>query len=129
MNTTYSPRYRAMRFGVTEVDVRNAPGGVQYVRGVGELLPPPDRMTDRLLHWAAQAPERSLFARRQASAQGERGEWQHISYAQAVDWARRIGQALLTRGLGPDRPVVILSENSLEHAMLALACVYVGVPY
>ena len=129
MNTTASPRYRAMRFGVTEVDVRHAPGGVQYVRGVGELAPPPERITDRLLHWAAQAPERTLFARRQAAPDGARGEWQHISYAQAVDWARRIGQALLTRGLGPERPVVILSENSLEHAMLALACVYVGVPY
>ena len=35
MSTTDSPRYRAMRFGVTEVDVRHAPGGVQYVRGVG----------------------------------------------------------------------------------------------
>jgi len=129
MNTTASPRYRAMRFGVTEVDVRHAPGGVQYVRGVGELAPPPERITDRLLHWAAQAPERTLFARRQAAPDGARGEWQHISYAQAVDWARRIGQALLARGLGPERPVVILSENSLEHAMLALACVYVGVPY
>ena len=129
MNTTASPRYRAMRFGVTEVDVRHAPGGVQYVRGVGELAPPPERITDRLLHWAAQAPERTLFARRQAAPDGARGEWQHISYAQAVDWARRISQALLARGLGPERPVVILSENSLEHAMLALACVYVGVPY
>jgi len=129
MNHTDSPRYRAMRFGVTEVDVRHAPGGVQYVRGVGELAPPPDRITDRLLHWAAQAPERTLFARRQAMTSGERGEWQHISYAQAVEWARRIGQALLSRGLGPERPVVILSENSLEHAVLALACVYVGVPY
>ena len=41
MNTSASPRYRPMRFGVTEVDVRHAPGGVQYVRGVGELAPPP----------------------------------------------------------------------------------------
>ncbi len=129
MNTTASPRYRSMRFGVTEVEVRNASDGVQYVRGVGELAPPPERITDRLLHWAEQAPGRTLFARRQATAQGARGEWEHISYAQAVDWAQRIGQALLMRGLGPERPVVILSENSLEHAMLALACVYVGVPY
>ena len=129
MNTSASPRYRPMRFGVTEVDVRHAPGGVQYVRGVGELAPPPDRMTDRLLHWASVAPDRTLFARREASVSGERGDWQHISYAQAIHWAQRIGQALLTRGLGPERPVVILSENSLEHAMLALACVYVGVPY
>ena len=73
MNTSASPRYRPMRFGVTEVDVRHAPGGVQYVRGVGELAPPPDRMTDRLLHWASVAPERSLFARREAAAGGSAG--------------------------------------------------------
>ncbi len=128
MNTT-TPRYRPLRFGVTDVQVRHANDGVQYVQGVGELAHPPARITDRLLHWAQAAPERSLFARRQPLADGQRGDWQHISYAQAVDAARRIGQALLARGLGPERPVVILSENSLEHAMLALACVYVGVPY
>jgi len=127
--STHTPRYRPLRFGVTDVHVRHAKDGVQYVQGVGELAPPPARITDRLLHWAQAAPDRSLFARRQPLTDGTRGDWQHISYAQAVDAARRIGQALLARGLGPERPVVILSENSLEHAMLALACVYVGVPY
>ena len=42
---------------------------------------------------------------------------------------RRSPQALLDRGLSADRPVVILSGNSIEHALLALAAMYVGVPY
>ena len=39
------------------------------------------------------------------------------------------GQALLDRGLNAARPVVVLSENTIEHALLALGCIYAGVPY
>ncbi len=42
---------------------------------------------------------------------------------------RRIAQALLDRKLSHDRPIVILSGNSIEHGLLALAAMYVGVPY
>jgi feruloyl-CoA synthase len=64
-----------------------------------------------------------------SAADGSTGDWRHISYAQALDAARSIGQALLDRGLNAERPVVILSENDLEHALLALGCLYAGVPY
>ena len=57
------------------------------------------------------------------------GNWHHLSYAQALTAARHIGQGLLNRGLSAQRPVLILSENDLEHAMLALGCQYVGIPY
>ncbi|MDH5709655.1 MAG: feruloyl-CoA synthase, partial [Hylemonella sp.] len=68
-------------------------------------------------------------ARRQRLADGSSGDWQHISYAQALQAARSIGQALVDRRLSAERPVAILSENSLEHALLALGCIYAGVPY
>ena len=42
---------------------------------------------------------------------------------------RRVAQALLDRGLSSERPVVILSGNSIEHALLALAAMYSGVIY
>jgi feruloyl-CoA synthase len=57
------------------------------------------------------------------------GQWRRISYGQALQSARRIGQALLQRGLSAERPLLILSENDLEHAMLVLGCHYAGVPY
>jgi feruloyl-CoA synthase len=60
---------------------------------------------------------------------GGTGEWQHITWAQALAQARSIGQALLDRGLSAERPVVILSENSLEHALLGLGCMVAGVPF
>lgn len=80
--------------------------------------------SERLRHWAQVAPGRNFMARRSAE-----GTWRHLTYGQALDGARALAQALLDRGLSIERPVLILSGNDLEHALLALACQYVGVPY
>ena len=87
------------------------------------------RVTDYLVHWAETTPDHSFLARREQLPGGKTGDWQHVSYAQALDAARSIGQALLDRGLNAERPVVVLSENTVEHALLALGCIYAGVPY
>src|SRR4029077_6379833 len=84
----------------------------------------PDKLTDRLVHWAHVAPERVFMAERAAD-----GSWRTITYAQTLDKIRRIGAALLTRNLSAERPIVILSGNDLEHALLGLAANYVGIPY
>jgi feruloyl-CoA synthase len=118
-----------MVFGVTRVELRGDGGGTQYLKADQPLGDYAARMTDRLLHWARTAPDRSFMARRVKNADGSSGDWRHISYAQALASARSIGQALLDRGLNAERPVAILSENDLEHALLALGCMYVGVPY
>jgi feruloyl-CoA synthase len=52
-----------------------------------------------------------------------------LTYADTLEGARRIGQALLDRGLSAERPLAILSGNDLEHALLALGAQHVGVPY
>jgi feruloyl-CoA synthase len=70
-----------------------------------------------------------LFARRVKQADGSLGDWRHISYQEAWNTARSIAQGLIDRGLSAERPVAILSENSLEHAMLALGCMLAGVPF
>jgi feruloyl-CoA synthase len=124
-----NPRYREMKFGVTRVVMRDAEGGVRYMRADQPLGPHAARMTDRLLHWASAAPERTFMARRVRNADGSTGDWRHISYAEALQSARSIGQAMLDRGLSPERPVVVLSENDLEHALIALGCMYAGIPH
>jgi feruloyl-CoA synthase len=118
-----------MVFGVTRVELRGDDGGTQYLKADQPLGDYAARMTDRLLHWAQAAPDRTFMARRVKNADGSSGDWRHISYAQALASARSIGQALLDRGLNAERPVAILSENDLEHALLALGCMYGGVPY
>ena len=122
-------RYRPLRFGVTRAVLTESAGGVRYLKAGQPLEPCARRMTDRLIHWAQTAPDRTFMAQREKNADGGTGDWKHISYAEALGYARSIGQALLDRGLNAERPVVILSENGLEHALLALGCLYAGVPY
>ena len=126
MNT---PTYRPLTFGVTRGLLGAGIGGAQYLRAEPDLQPYAHRITDRLVHWAQAAPDRTWMARRIRNADGTTGDWRHISFAQALASARSVGQALLDRGLSADRPVAILSENDLEHALLALGCIYAGVPY
>ena len=122
-------KYRDMTFGVTRVKMREASKGHFYLSADQALEPYAERMTDRLIHWAKERPDQTLFARRQKNADGSTGDWQRISYAQALDGARHIAQGLINRGLNAERPVLIASENDLEHALLALGCLMAGVPY
>ena len=127
--TTPAARYRPVKFGVTRVTMRDGKDGVRYLQADLPLGAYARRVTDFLVHWAETTPEHSFIARRAATDKGRHGDWQHLSYAQALAGARSIGQALLNRGLGAERPVLILSENSIEHALLALGCLMAGVPY
>ena len=119
------PVYRDFPFGVTRGVLRQS-GGHSYLRCEQDLQPYAERMTDRLLYWAERKPDATLYAQRDPALGGD---WRHLSFAQALDAARRIGQALLDRGLSAERPLVILSENSLDHAKLALGAMYAGVAF
>ena len=124
-----APKFRPLTFGVTRVVVRDGAPGVRYVKAEQPLQDHPPRLTDRLQHWAQTAPERTFMARRVKQADGSSGDWRHISYLEAWASARAIAQGLINRGLSAERPVVILSENDLEHALLALGCLVAGVPF
>ncbi|MCP5280237.1 MAG: feruloyl-CoA synthase [Rhodoferax sp.] len=121
--------FRPLTFGVTRVHLRDGKSGTHYLQADQELLPYPDRMTDRLQHWVQTAPQRTFMARREKKADGSLGDWRHVSYGQAWAIARNIAQALIARGLDAERPVAILSENSLEHALMVLGCLVAGVPF
>ena len=82
----------------------------------------PKRSTERLAFWAAAAPRRAMLSWR-----GAGGEWESLTYGDALAAVRRIGQALIDRGLSAERPVVILSGNDREHALLSLAAQHVGI--
>ena len=57
------------------------------------------------------------------------GEWVRISFAQMLERARAVGQALLDLELSAERPVAILSDNDLEHLTLAIGAMWAGVPF
>ena len=81
-------------------------------------------MTERLDLWADKAPDRVFLAQREADV-----GWRTLSYGQARKRARRVGQFLLSRNLGPERPLAVLSGNDIEHALLHLGAMYAGIPY
>lgn len=84
----------------------------------------PDRVTDPLEHWASAAPDRVFVARR-----GDDGEWNPVTYGAALDQVRAISAGLAALQLSAERPLLILSGNSIEHLLLGLAAMHIGVPY
>lgn len=117
-----SARVRAASFGPTEVLTQRRPDGAILVRLAEPLGAYASRMTDRLEHWATQAPQRIFLAQRSGAG------WKTLSYAEARERAKRIASALLARGLSAERPLAVLSGNDLEHALLLFAAMYAGVP-
>jgi len=122
-NGAGTPR-RPVRIASLDANVRSGSDGSVYMRSSIPLGSYPTRITDRLEHWAEREPERIFLGQRDAN-----GSWQTITYHDTLERVRRLAQGLLDRGLSRERPVAILSGNSIEHALLALACMYVGVPY
>ncbi len=119
-----SPPLRAVRLGAPEVVVERRPDGAILMRSPRALTPYPNKQTERLAHWAAAEPERVFLAQRDAS-----GAWRAVTYAAAFAAVRAIAAALLERDLSPERPIAILSGNDIEHALLGLAAMHIGVPY
>ena len=115
---------RAVRLGRFELALEHRPDGALLIRATNELDPYPARLTSCLTHWARTAPERRFLVQRDAS-----GAWRALTYAEVLREVRRIGAALLQRDLSPHRPVVILSGNDIDHALLGLAAMHVGIPF
>jgi feruloyl-CoA synthase len=115
--------YRPVSLGDLTPEVERRADGTILVRAVRPLGAYPARSTERLAHWARVEPERALLATRVD------GRFVPLTYAAALQAARSLGQALLDRRLSADRPLAILSGNSREHLLLALAAQHVGVPF
>ncbi|WLE62958.1 feruloyl-CoA synthase [Burkholderia plantarii] len=99
-------------------------GECWYLRASEPLGAYPLRLTDRLVSGAQAHPDRLLVAQRDAQ-----GAWRGVTYAQMLEHARSIGEALLGRGLSADRPLAILSGNSIAHMQMALGAMWAGIPH
>jgi feruloyl-CoA synthase len=115
-------RVRVVRLRTSGASAEYDADGVIRVRSDEDLGPYPKVLTDRLGQWAERTPERTCLAKR-----GGDGEWRRLNYAEVFSAIRRIGAALLERKLSAERPVMVLSENDLEHALLMLAGQHVGI--
>jgi feruloyl-CoA synthase len=120
--------FRTTKFGPIATQKTVRADGTILLQAEHKLEAYPARLTERLLHWAAQRPEQVFIARRD-QRRDQQGDWQTLTYAQTLTRVRSLAQALLDQQLSSERTLVILSENSLEHALLALAAIHIGVPY
>ncbi|MDQ5847918.1 MAG: feruloyl-CoA synthase [Pseudomonadota bacterium] len=112
----------SLRFAPPEVEVQERTDGTTLLRSPQKLGPYPRCVTEWLVNWSDNAPERVFLAERA----GER--WKKITYREAYGAVRRIAQALLDMGLNAERPVAILSDNSIDNALLSLGAMHVGIP-
>jgi feruloyl-CoA synthase len=98
-------------------------GGAFLLRSPVPLEPFAPSVVHLLRHWAATSPKRGFLAEREPG-----GAWRRVSYGEAALQAESIAQALLDRGGSAERPVLILSGNSIDHALVTLGSYVAGVP-
>ena len=110
------------RFAPPGVELDRRADGTIVLRSPQALGQPDRALGEWLVRWAGRAPDRVFLAERAGDA------WRRLTYRETLDAVRRVGQALLDRGLDAERPVAILSDNGVDHALVALGAMHVGVP-
>ena len=111
-----------LRFAPAKVELEKRSDATLVLRSPQKLGPFARCVTEWLVRWSDRAPDRVFLAERKDAG------WRKLTYRETYGAVRRIAQALLDRGLGPERPVAILSDNGVDHALLALGAMHVGVP-
>jgi feruloyl-CoA synthase len=102
---------------------RRADGSI-WLKSIAPLQPAARCVGDWLEHWARQTPERVFLGERFVTD----APWTTVSYEHALRQVRSVGAWILAQDMSAERPLVILSDNSIEHALFALAAMHVGVP-
>jgi feruloyl-CoA synthase len=89
-----------------------------------ETLKPYERCIGEWLErWAKETPDAPAFAERQPD-----GRLLRLTWRETRRQVGRIAQSLLDLKLPANSPVVVVSDNSVEHLLLALAAMHVGTP-
>jgi len=118
-----SSAWGPINFAPAQVAVEHLADGSMILRSPESLKPFSRCLGDLLHHWADRTPNSLFLAERDGQ-----GGWRKVTWAEALKAVESIAQSLLDRGLNRHRPVMILSDNSIDHALLAQAAMYVGIP-
>ena len=114
--------FASLDFAPAAVEVDRRADGALVLRSPQKLAPYARCLGEHLERWAREAPDRCFLAERAGAV------WRRLTFAEALAQARAIGAALLARGLSAERPAMVLSDNSIDHALLMLGAMHVGVP-
>jgi feruloyl-CoA synthase len=117
--------FKPLPYKAPDIEVTRGEGGVVYLRS-RTPVPPAARSIPHILDERAAAhPERAWLKQRAPN----HGPWREVTYGEAAKITRSLAQALLDRGLGPDAPLLILSGNSIEHALMSqMSAQRIGAP-
>ncbi|MBO9448832.1 feruloyl-CoA synthase [Tropicibacter sp. R16_0] len=115
--------YPATKFAPAEVVREDLGDGAFVLRSPQPFEIKVKNLSELLDRWAVEAPDRPYLMER-----GGGDTWQGVSYAEAHTQVQSLAAFLLAQGLGPDRPLLILSGNSVRHGVLMLAAMHVGIP-
>jgi feruloyl-CoA synthase len=123
MSFDFNTEFVPISFLPAKVDCERRADGTLVLRSPEPLGPYARCLGEHLECWANERPETVFLAQREGEG------WRKLSYAEAQTLVRAIATNLLGRNLSAERPVAILSENSIEHALLALAAMRIGIPF
>src|SRR3954454_7594605 len=126
MNVVAASRHDNQRtlFATPDIVAERRADGSLRLRSMTPLRETARCVGDWLEHWARQAPER-IFLGERSSADAP---WTRLTYRDALRQVRSAGAWILARSMSSERPLAILSDNSIEHALFALGAMHVGVP-
>ncbi|UYO01246.1 MAG: feruloyl-CoA synthase [Devosia sp.] len=114
---------RHVRLGNMAAAAEHRANGTTIIRSVEPLGAYPRSIVDALAGWAEKTPDRVLIADRLGAG------WREMSFAEVMQAIPPLAQALLDAGLSAERPLMIISGNEVEHFLLGLAAIWVGIPY
>lgn len=121
------PPFRKANYVERKVEVERRADGSIVLRNPHPLRGVPDNLIAPFRRWAAEAPDRVWLGMRKPAKEGV-GPWELLTYKDAERKIRSIAQALLDRRLGQQTPLMILSNNSIEHALVTYGAMLAGVP-
>jgi feruloyl-CoA synthase len=118
------PAFRKIQWLKRDIAVERRSDGIIILKSRIPLQAYARHIPAYLANWAIAAPERTWLAQRA----GPTGRWRNLSYAKAKHTVDALTQALLDLKLAEQSPVVILSGNSIEHALMTMAAMQARLP-
>ncbi len=116
--------FRPLPQKAPDVEVERRDDGCVLIRQRHALAPPARSIAHLFAERAAGHPDRPFIHQREPG----HGPWRGLTYGETLRAAEGIAQWLLGRGMGADDAVLVISGNSVEHALMTLGCYTAGVP-
>ncbi len=126
MTTTHIP-FREVPYLPLKLKIDRRPDGTILLENGQPLKAWPPHMLAPLVKWAAERPDQVWLAERWPEDPSQPG-WREVTYAEGLAEVKRLAAAFLSEGAGPNAPLMILSKNSIDNALLMYAAMWAGSP-